>query len=107
MSARFPFPTLFVLFATLLLAASACTSTDVVESGTYEGTITEINADEVEIYVKTDDGKTLELYFTESTTVQRDTLQASFEDLREDQRVRVEVSTVGRRLDPVSVEILP
>ena len=53
---------LFILFA-------CGHSTDVVESGTYQGKILEIEADEVEIYVKTDDGKVLELYFTDSTTL--------------------------------------
>ena len=80
-------------------------STDVVESGTYQGKIIEIEADEVEIYVKTDDGKVLELYFTDSTTLTQNGNTVPFESLQEDQTVEVVVEKVGKRLDPISVTI--
>ena len=89
---------LFILFA-------CGHSTDVVESGTYQGKILEIEADEVEIYVKTDDGKVLELYFTDSTTLTQNGNTVPFESLQEDQTVEVVVEKVGKRLDPISVTI--
>lgn len=95
-------------FAIVLMLVVACggESTDVVESGTYEGTIEEVNAEESEIYVKTSDNETLELYFIENTELVRDTTTVSFDSLATGQRVRVEVEKVGQRLEPLRVEIL-
>lgn len=90
----------------LLLVACGGSSTDVVESGTYEGTIQEVNAAESEIYVKTADEKVLELYFIEETELVRDTTAVPFDSLATGQKVRVEVKKVGKRLDPMKVEIL-
>lgn len=97
------------LFALLFVfAAAACggDKTDVVESGTYQGTVHEVEADKTEIYVKTSDDKLLELYFTESTTLTRNGQAAQFSELAEGQKVEVEVRKEGKRLDPVSVKIL-
>ena len=80
--------------------------TDVVESGTYQGTVTEVEADKSEIYVKTADDKLLELYFTETTTLTRNGETVNFDQLAEGKKVEVEVKKVGQRLDPVSVKIL-
>jgi hypothetical protein len=77
----------------------------VVESGTYNGTISEVNAEEREIYVDVPETGTLELYFTDSTRVFRDTTQLTFDALETDQSVSVEVEKVGQRLDPVTVRI--
>ncbi|HEY9561266.1 MAG TPA: hypothetical protein VIR29_10830 [Anseongella sp.] len=99
-------------FVYAMLAASAffitaCSGgTDVVESGTYEGTISNVEPEETEIYVETSDGKTLELYFTDQTQLVRGDSTAPFSDLVVDQRVRVTVEKEGKRLDPVKVEIL-
>lgn len=94
--------------AMVLMFVVACggESTDVVESGTYEGTIQEVNADESEIYVKTTDDKTLELYFIEETELVKDTTAVPFDSLATGQKVRVEVKKVGQHLDPLRVEIL-
>jgi len=95
-----------ILAAFSLIFIFACgQSTDVVESGTYEGKIIEIEADEVEIYVETADGKVLELYFTETTKLMQNGEEVPFETLEEDQTVEVEVKKVGKRLDPISVAI--
>ena len=80
--------------------------TDVVESGVYQGTIDEVEADKSEIYVKTGDGKLLELYFTEATTLTKDGQTVPFSELAEGKKVEVEVKKDGKRLDPVSVKIL-
>ncbi len=97
---------MIVLFCGSLIF-QACQSTDVVESGTYKGTISEVEADKDEIYVKTDDNKTLELYFTEETRLTRNGSPADFAVLEEGMKVEVEVEKVGNRLDPIAVKVLP
>jgi len=90
----------------LVILGSCQERTDVVDSGTYQGTIKEVEADKAEIYVDTDDGKTLELYFTTKTRLTMNGDSAQFSALEEGQRVQVEVERVGNRLDPISVEIV-
>lgn len=80
--------------------------TDVVESGTYQGVIDEVEAAKTEIYVKTADDKRLELYFTETTTLTKDGEKIPFETLNEGDKVEVEVKKVGQRLDPIAVRVL-
>jgi len=95
-----------MIFAAILLGASSCGGgTDVVESGSYEGTISEVNADEQEIYVGTADDKTLELYFTDSTKLVRGGSPVDFSVLEKNQKVEVTVEKVGKRLNPLKVEI--
>lgn len=93
-----------VFFVALL--ASCGHKTDVVESGVYQGTIHKVEADKSEIYVKTDDDKLLELYFTETTTLTKNGETVPFGELAKDKRVEVEVKKEGNRLDPISVKIL-
>lgn len=95
-----------VLVATILLFFACGEKTDVVESGTYEGTIKEVEASKTEIYVETDDNKTLELYFTDQTQLTQDGSEVDFSVLKEGMRVEVEVKKEGKRLDPVSVKVL-
>jgi uncharacterized cupredoxin-like copper-binding protein len=90
----------------LLVSCGGGEKTDVVESGTYQGTVHEVEADKTEIYVKTADDQLLELYFTESTTLTRNGQTVEFSELAEGQKVEVEVKKEGKRLDPVSVKIL-
>ncbi len=85
---------------------TACEGTDVVESGTYMGTVDEVEADKTEIYVKTDDNKTLELYFTDKTELTKDGNAVDFAELTEGDKVEVTVEKVGKRLDPISVKIV-
>ncbi|MGC1240717.1 MAG: hypothetical protein WA874_03970 [Chryseosolibacter sp.] len=99
----------FKLLAAAMLISfmiSCGEKTDVVDSGTYQGTIEEVEADKTEIYVKTADDKLLELYFTEATTLTRSGQTVDFSALKEGQKVEVEVRKEGQRLDPVSVKIL-
>ncbi|MGB3181051.1 MAG: hypothetical protein WBB45_06655 [Cyclobacteriaceae bacterium] len=79
---------------------------DVVESGSYMGTIAEVEADEREIYVDLDDGRKLELYFTDQTQVMMNGNPATFEDLEDGAKVEVTVEKNGQRMDPVSVMIM-
>lgn len=91
---------------TALFLISCSGGTDVVDSGTYQGNIKEVEPEKTEIYVETDDGKTLELYFTEETTLTKNGENVDFSTLSEGTRVEVEVEKVGKRLDPLSVRIM-
>jgi cold shock protein len=96
-----------IAFLMLVPFLYGCESgTDVVESGTYQGNIKKVVPEKTEIYVDTDDGKTLELYFTESTTLTRNGETVPFDQLQEGSRVEVQVEKVGQRLDPVAVRML-
>lgn len=98
--------TLLTALTTVFLFASCGEKTDVVESGVYQGTIDEVEADESEIYVRTEDGKLLELYFTETTTLTKNDKPVHFSELVEGKKVEVEVKKEGKRLDPISVKII-
>ncbi len=89
-----------------LFIMSACgESTDVVESGTYTGTVDEVEAEKSEIYVKTDDDQKLELYFIDETELTKNGEAVEFSALEKGQKVEVEVKKVGKRLDPLKVDI--
>ena len=98
------FALLFLFMATFLYSCEE--GTDVVESGTYMGTVDEVEADKTEIYVKTADNKRLELYFNENTTLTRNGETVAFDQLQEGQQVEVEVEKVGQRLEPIAVRIV-
>lgn len=80
--------------------------TDVVESGTYSGIVDKVEPSKTEIYVKTSDDKTLELYFTDNTSLTRNGESVEFSQLEEGQQVEVDVEKTGKRLDPLAVRIL-
>ena len=98
----------YFAFAFAFVIAVSCggEKTDAVDSGVYQGTVADVEADKTEIYVKTADDKLLELYFTESTTLTRNGQAVEFSELAEGQKVEVEVKKEGKRLDPISVKIL-
>ena len=98
------FTTVFSAF--LLLFISCGEGTDVVESGTYQGTIKEVEAAKTEIYVETDDNKTLELYFTETTELTQNGSTVDFSVLKEGMKVEVDVEKEGKRLNPLAVRVL-
>lgn len=79
---------------------------DVVDEGTYTGTVTEAVPAEREIYVTLEDGTTLELYFNEETELVRDGESVEFSALQAGTRVRVTVTRVGNRNEPQRVEII-
>ncbi|WP_299759130.1 hypothetical protein [uncultured Pontibacter sp.] len=99
-------PILLALLFMVPFLYSCEEGTDVVESGTYQGTVDEVEADKTEIYVKTADDKRLELYFNENTTLTRNGETVAFEQLETGQQVEVEVEKVGQRLEPIAVRIL-
>ncbi len=91
----------------VLSALTGCGGVDVVDSGSYEGVVDEAKPGEKEIYVVLDDGRKLELYFTDQTTLQQGGQAADFSALESGSRVRVEVTREGNRNVPQKVEILP
>ncbi|MEX2404029.1 MAG: hypothetical protein WD625_07840 [Balneolales bacterium] len=99
---------LFTLLLPLIVfSVTACGGeTGTVESGTYIGTVDNVVPEETEIYVQTNDGQRLELYFTDTTELTRNGETVAFGSLEEGQSVEVEVEKVGQRLDPISVTIL-
>lgn len=94
------------IFSFVLFLGACGEKTDVVDSGTYQGVVHEVEADKSEIYVKTADNKILELYFTESTALTKNGETVPFSELAEGKKVEVVVEKVGQRLDPISVKIL-
>ena len=94
------------VFSALLFIFSCTGNTDVVESGIYQGEVKKVVPEETEIYVETKDGRTLELYFTEETTLTRNGETVEFSELSKGTTIEVEVQKVGKRLDPLSVKII-
>ena len=94
------------VFSAFVLLSSCGGNTDVVDSGTYTGKIKKVKPEETEIYVTIDQGKELELYFTDETTLTKNGNDVEFSELSKGQKVKVEVKKVGKRLDPLAVEIL-
>lgn len=76
------------------------------DSGTYTVTAQRVDPDEKEIYVKTDDGKILELYFKDDTKLSKDGKDVSFSELKKGQRLEIKVEKVGNHLKPLAVVIL-
>lgn len=97
------------LFLTSMLFFQSCgenKDTDIVESGTYTGVAEEVDPGEKEIYVRTDEDKLLELYFTDSTELMRDSQKVDFDQLKENGKVQVTVEKKGNKLVPISVKIV-
>ncbi len=88
-----------------LLVVSCGQDVSVVESGTYSGKVVEVNTDEREIYVKLEDDKTIELYFTDSTSLMKGGKQVEFTELKKDNAVKVKVEKMGKKLNPLAVKI--
>lgn len=96
---------LFIMLATLFTLNSCEEKHDEVPSGTYSGNIEKVEPSKSEIYVKTDDGKTLELYFSNATQLTQNGQTVPFSALKEGQKVSVQVNNVGGSLDPIAVDI--
>lgn len=81
-------------------------NTDVVASGTYRGTAMRVDQDEKEIYVKTDDGKILELYLKDDTKIMKGGENVEFSKVEKGQSLQVKVEKIGNHLKPLEVVIL-
>lgn len=75
------------------------------KSVTVEGPIAKVVARKKEIYVQGADKK-YEFYFTPTTELTKAGQAVDFATLTEGMKVRVTAAKVGKRLDPVKVEIL-
>jgi hypothetical protein len=81
-------------------------NTSVVESGTYQVTAKKVDPEEKEIYVTMDDGKVLELYFSDATKLTQGGKDVAFDALKNGQKLEVQVEKDGAKLKPVAVTIL-
>ena len=96
-----------LLVALALFFIVGCSKqTDVVDSGTYTGTVDKVEPEKTEIYVQTADDKRLELYFNENTELTQNGSVVPFEALEKGQKVEVTVEKVGQRLEPIAVNII-
>jgi len=80
--------------------------TTVVDSGTYTGVAETVNADEKEIYVRTDDDKLIELYMTDSTEMMMNGKKVMFDKVEKGQKVKVTVEKKGKKNVPMSVMLM-
>ena len=81
-------------------------NTSVVESGTYQVTAKKVDAEEKEIYVSMEDGKVLELYFSDATKLTQGGKDVEFAALKNGQKLEVQVERDGNKLKPLAVSIL-
>lgn len=81
-------------------------NTDMVATGTYTGTAKEVDPEEQEIYVETNDGKILELYFKDDTRLTKNGSDVTFENLKKGNSVEVTLENEGNSLKPLEVKIL-
>lgn len=81
-------------------------NTSVVESGTYQVTAKKVDPEEKEIYVTMEDGKVLELYFSDGTKLTQGGKDVAFDALKNGQKLEVQVEKDGAKLKPIAVTIL-
>jgi len=81
-------------------------NTSVVESGTYQVTAKKVDAEEKEIYVTMEDGRVLELYFSDATKLTQGGKDVEFGALKNGQKLEVQIEKDGNKLKPLAVSIL-
>ena len=97
----------FSLITLLTILLAGCGGgIDVVDAGTYTGSVDKVVAGEQEIYVSLENGMRLELYFSADTELVEDGEPAPFSALEEGSMIEVEVDREGNRNLPLRVEIL-
>jgi phosphoenolpyruvate-protein kinase (PTS system EI component) len=89
----------------LIAAIIAHTAPVLAAAVTLEGVIDKVVPEKTEIYVLAD-GKRHELYFNEKTEVTQAGQKVAFAILKKSQKVKVTADKVGKRLDPIKVEVL-
>jgi hypothetical protein len=96
-----------LLTGILMLFLTACGGgIDVVDAGTYTGTVDKAVAGEQEIYLSLDNGMRLELYFTDATQLTEGARPVDFSQLEKGDRVQVTVDREGNRNIPMQVVII-
>lgn len=103
---KYFFTTWIIPLLLVLILASGCgKNTDMVDSGTYQGVVDNVKGDPTQIFVTTEDNKTLRLYFTDETQVTQGGALVPPNQLQKGQEVRVSVEKVGQRLHVTKAEI--
>lgn len=87
-------------------AEQSPTNESSMETDAYNGTVTEVNAEEEKIHVEVPDEGTMELTFTDSTQVLKNFLEVPLDSLSADQEVRVQVAEAGEQPTPVTVNLI-
>jgi len=95
-----------VLFAEDDDSSKEIRNTSLVESGIYQVTAKKVDPEEKEIYVTMEDGKVLELYFSDVTKLTQGGKEVGFEALKNGQKLEVQVEKDGAKLKPLAVSIL-
>ena len=94
------------LAATAILTGLFVQSTSVYATVvTIEGVVDKVVPEKTEIYVLAD-GKRHEFYFNEKTELTQSGQKVAFAFLKKSQKVKVTADKVGKRLDPIKVELL-
>lgn len=91
---------IFSAVAPVLFVASAMAKTV-----TVEGTIDKIVPEKTEIYVLSE-GKKHEFYFSEKTEIVKAGQPVAFSTLKKSDKVKVTADKVGKRYDPLKVELV-
>lgn len=95
-----------LLLGILMLFLAACGGgIDVVDAGTYTGTVDKAVEEEKEIYLSLDNGMRLELYFTDATQLMEGATPVDFSQLEKGDRVQVTLDREGNRNIPLQVVI--
>ncbi|NJO01786.1 MAG: hypothetical protein HC880_08945 [Bacteroidia bacterium] len=81
-------------------------NTDLVPSGIYDGTAQRVDPTQNEVYMQTDGGELIELYFSDQTRIIKNGEMVPFDAMEEGQRIQVEVKRQGDHLEPITVNIL-
>ena len=92
-------------FAVVLVMGVSINSAAAETTDISHGKISKMVPAKKEIYVMTDTGKK-EYYFKDTTTVEKAGEKLSYNELSEGMEVTVTANKVGKRLDPIKVEIL-
>lgn len=103
-------PLIFGLYSLIIIVLGSCSGatvedTDLVESGTYEVTVIELDRENKEVYAETKDGKVLELGFTDQTKLMKDGQTAPFSSLIVGHQLEVKVEKKEEQMEPLEVRI--
>jgi hypothetical protein len=104
MKFKFNFATKFAALA-VFVSANLISTFSFAAVVTIEGLVDKVVPEKTEIYVLAD-GKRHEFYFTDKTELTQAGQKVAFTVLKKSQKVKVTADKVGKRLDPLKVEVL-
>lgn len=94
-----------LVLSSMALFLSPLTASAEFKQSVVEGKIVKMVPSEREIYVLSE-GKKYEYYFNKDTKVQDKGQEIRYDNLTEGQSVKVTANQIGKRLDPITVEIV-